>query len=462
MKKSNLALIGLAVMGQNLCRNISNNYKISVYNRTTKVKNDFIEEFGSDNIVGYDDLEGLVSSLEKPRIVGIMIKSGKPVDMVIESLVPLLDDGDIVVDFGNSYYRDTIRREAYLKEQNIRYFGCGVSGGEEGALKGPSLMPGGDKETYRYLEPIFKSIAAKDFDGGDCVTYLSSDGSGHYVKMVHNGIEYGIMQMMAEIYGILKDGYGLSAGEISKIFDGFNQGKLKSYLCEIAVPVCAKKDGDGYLLDKILDKAGQKGTGRYTAIESLERGVGLSVIAQSVYARVYSSYKENRTKLSKLYAKPKPEMNEPLDEFVKILEDTLYLGMIISYAQGFTLLQVTAKEQNWDLDFSEISRIWQGGCIIRAELLRSFEDLFKTDEDNLLAMPQIVEYIQNHIDDLRYVVSIASMNALSVLSLGSALSSFEVMTQERCSANFIQGLRDFFGAHTFKRIDKEGTFHASW
>ncbi|CAA6813982.1 MAG: 6-phosphogluconate dehydrogenase, decarboxylating (EC [uncultured Campylobacterales bacterium] len=463
MNKSKIAIIGLAVMGQNLARNIANNgHKISVYNRTTKVMNEFIDEYGSENLEGYEDLCTLAKSLEKPRIIGLMIKSGPAIDSVIESITQFLEDGDIIVDFGNSNYQDTIKREKKLKEKNLKFFGCGVSGGEEGALNGPSLMPGGDKETYECIEPILKSIAAKDFKGKDCVTYLGQDGSGHYLKMVHNGIEYGIMQMMAEVYGILKNGFGLKAGEISKIFANYNEGKLKSYLCEIAVPILAKKEGEDYLIDKVLDSAAQKGTGRLTAIESLERGVGLSVITQSVYARVYSSFKNTRTELSKLYEKGTHKIEDDLEEFTKILENALYIGVIISYAQGFRLLEVASDEQNWDLNFSEISRIWQGGCIIRAKVLESFETLFVSGEKNLLKMPEVAKYINENIDDLRYVVGLSAMNALPTLSLSSALNSFEYITQERSTANFIQGLRDYFGAHTFKRTDKEGTFHSEW
>jgi len=458
--KSNIGLIGLSVMGANLARNIANNnFKISVFNRTTKVTDEFIEKFGEENIKGSSSLEDFVNSIETPRKIIIMVKAGKPVDLVIDSLLPLLSKEDIIIDCGNSNFEDTIRREKSLEEKNINFLGCGVSGGEEGALNGPSLMPGGKEESYNQISDILKSIAAKDFAGNSCVTYLSTNGSGHYIKMVHNGIEYGIMQLMAEAYDLLRKVYKLKANEIADIFEKLNQGKLKSYLFEISVPVLRKQDdNDSFLIDKILDSAGQKGTGKWTAIDALKRGVSASVISESVFARITSSFKEKRVELEKLYPKTDKKPEIELDEFVKILEDALFSGMLISYAQGFDLIKEACKEQNWSIDLSEVARIWQGGCIIRAEILKLLEQSFKKGNVHLFEVQQlrITDY------ELRELVKIGINHGVSLPSFFASISYFDAMTNTNSSANFIQGLRDYFGAHTFKRIDKSGDFHSDW
>jgi len=315
MKKSQIGLIGLAVMGQNLARNISRFHKISVYNRTTSITEDIIKKYGSDNLVGTSSLQEFVDSIEKPRKIGVMVQAGAPIDAVIASLLPLIDEGDTIVDFGNSNFHDTIRREKELAAKKIHFFGCGVSGGEEGALNGPSLMPGGDKNVFADLLPIFQNIAAKDFDGKPCVTYIGENGAGHFVKMVHNGIEYGVMEMMAEAYEILSRGFNLSPPQIADIFETFNEGKLRSFLFEISIPILRKKDplSDGFLLDTIFDAAGQKGTGTWTAIESLSLGAGLSVIAEAVFARSVSSEKHHRVAVAELYNKPQPAFSQSLE-----------------------------------------------------------------------------------------------------------------------------------------------------
>ncbi len=466
MGKSHIGLIGLAVMGANLARNIANNgFRVSVYNRTPEVTDEFIQDFGGENLVGQKDLQEFVQSIKAPRKIIVMVKAGAPVDGVIEQLMPFLSQGDTIIDCGNSLYSDTIRREEFCAGNGFNFFGCGVSGGEEGALNGPSIMPGGNEAIWKDLQPILEAISAKDFAGGSCVTYVGENGAGHFVKMVHNGIEYAVMQMMAEAYEILSVGYGLSAPEIADIFAGYNEGKLQSFLFEIAVPILRKKDdlADGYLLDKILDKAGQKGTGRWTAIEGLDRGVGLSTITEAVCARTVSSFKADRVGLAKLYDKPKS--NFDLDQKVMVgkLENALYAGMLIAYAQGFQLMKKAAAEQNWNLNFAEIARIWEGGCIIRAQILRTLHEAFKdSGKTELLAIPALVKDLKNSLPDFREVVSLGMGNGIPLFSLGSALSSFEAMTNERNSANFIQGLRDFFGAHTYERIDREGVFHTNW
>jgi len=469
MESSKIGLIGLAVMGQNLARNIaSRDFKTSVYNRTTETMEDFIAEHGNDNLVGQADLKDFVESIEKPRKIIVMVKAGKPVDLVIESLLPLIDKGDTIIDCGNSHFPDTIRREKELSAQDVHFIGCGVSGGEEGALKGPSLMPGGSEKVWSDLEPIFTAIAAKDFKGGDCVTYLGKDGAGHYVKMVHNGIEYAVMQMMAEAYELFSKSFGLTAPEIADIFETYNKGKLQSFLFEIAVPILRQPDdlADGFLVDKILDKAGQKGTGQWTAIEGMERGVDISTITQAVNARIVSSRKNFRVKLSQKYEttnKPHTFPKEALPDVIPEVEQALYAGMLVAYAQGFDLLRAAADECEWDLNYAEIARIWQGGCIIRAEILNTLQSAFvKANNAPLWEIESIVADLKAALPSLHTTVIYSAQSRTALFSLGSALASLEGMTHEHTSANFIQALRDSFGAHTYQRKDKEGTFHTEW
>ncbi len=466
MNLSNIGLIGLAVMGQNLARNVaSKGFQISVYNRTTEIMNNFIDQYGDQNLQGFETLEDFVQSIEKPRKIMVMVKAGRPVDMVVEALLPLLDDGDTIVDCGNSHFPDTIRREQELKAKGINFFGCGVSGGEEGALNGPSIMPGGDQSVWKDLEPVLTSIAAQDFGGQPCVTYIGENGAGHYVKMVHNGIEYGVMQMMAEAYQVLSEVFELSPPEIADVFEKYNEGKLQSFLFEIAVPILRKEDDldEGFLLDKILDKAGQKGTGRWTAIEGMDRGVDISVIIQAVNARIVSSQKVTREKLSGFYKRPRLKVNMEVEDFIEPLENALYGGMLVAYAQGFDLLRTAAAEKEWDLDYAEIARIWEGGCIIRAQILNTLHEAFeKANNAPLWEIESIRRDFQKVWPEFRAVVSFGAQTGIPMFCLGAALSSFEAMTSERTSANFIQGLRDSFGAHTYERIDRSGTFHTEW
>jgi 6-phosphogluconate dehydrogenase len=461
---SKIGLIGLGVMGTNVARNIADKgHKISVYNRTTETMKEVVDEHGSDNFVGFEGLEEFVESLEKPRKVLIMVKAGKPVDMVIESLIPLLDKDDVIVDLGNEHYKLTNERAEKLEAKGLHFVGCGVSGGEEGALKGPSMMPGGTKHSWDQLKKIFESIAAKDFDGGPCVFHVGEKGAGHYVKMVHNGIEYGVMQVMAEAYHLLKDIYGLDAGSISEIFKQYNDGKLKSYLFEIAVEVLAKKEDDSYVVDVILDKAAQKGTGKWTGIDSLDRGVGLSTITEAVYGRVMSSFKDLRTELSKNREKIKIEKDLALNDFILALEDALYCGMLISYSQGYHLIKIASDEEGWNIDLAEVSRIWEGGCIIRADILKELhEALADNKTEHLFEIDKIIEPIKDNLEALRTIVTLGVSNGIPLPGLSTALSYYDSMTSERLPANFIQGLRDYFGAHTYERVDKEGSFHTNW
>jgi 6-phosphogluconate dehydrogenase len=467
-QKYDIALIGLGVMGQSLARNIaSRKFRVLTFNRHTEKAEKFIKEYGNTYLDYEKTVANLVKNLKTPRRIIIMVKAGDPVDQVIKSLLPHLSKGDIIVDAGNSLYTDSIRRTQELEKKGIHFVGMGVSGGEEGALRGPSIMPGGSAESWKALSPILKKIAAKDFKDSPCVTHIGTDGAGHYVKMVHNGIEYGVMQMMAEAYQVLRTVYGLRPDEIAGIFRKHNKGKLKSYLFEISVPVLERKDEfkKGYLIDHILDKAGQKGTGRWVAIDALRRGATLPTITLAVFARTVSSQKDQRVKLEKLYKKQKIKASIPLAKFTKLLEDALYAGMISSYAQGFELIALAAKEQNWKINFSEITRIWEGGCIIRADLLNFLHKAFmkaKGKAVHLFTIQEVRSALQKNLPAWREVVSFGAKTGISMPCLGSSLNYFEDITSGKLPANFIQGLRDYFGAHTYERTDKKGVFHTPW
>lgn len=473
--KYDIALIGLGVMGQSLARNIaSKGFKVLGWDRHEEKSLAFLKEYPHKNLDYCKDFKCLGQRLKSPRKYLIMVPAGDPVDDVIKKLSPFVKKGDIIVDAGNSFYKDTIRRTKELNKKGIEFVGMGVSGGEEGALRGPSIMPGGSAKSYKALYPILNKIAAKDFSSKPCVTHIGSDGAGHYVKMVHNGIEYGVMQMMAEAYQALKEIYGLKPNEIARIFAKYNKGKLKSYLFEISVPILERKDEfkKGFLIDHILDKAGQKGTGRWVAIDALKKGATLPTITLAVYARALSSQKDERIKLGKLFKKPKIKPFIPLSEFTKFLEDALYAGMISSYAQGFELMAIAAKEQGWKLNFAEIARIWEGGCIIRADLLNFIHKAFQKGQSlttgrqgkpvHLFTIKEIQAALKKNLPAWREVVSYGAKMGVSMACLASSLSYFEDMTSEKVPANFIQGLRDYFGAHTYERTDRIGTFHTPW
>ncbi|MEZ4087001.1 MAG: NADP-dependent phosphogluconate dehydrogenase [Candidatus Gracilibacteria bacterium] len=463
-----IGIIGLGTMGSNFARNLANKGIVTaVYNRTTEVTEEFIAKHGSKNLIGTKDLQEFVQSIKIPRKITIIVKAGPPVDAVLESLTPLLDPNDIVLDFGNTHFNDTERREQELKEKSIHFWGCGISGGEKGALHGPSLMPGGPKESWPEIQPILEAAAAKDFGGSPCVTYLGPGAAGNYVKMVHNGIEYGIMQMLAEAYDMMKTLLDMPAQNISQVFRQFDRGKLNGYLLDLSSTVAAQKDdlGDGYLIDKIMDKAAQKGTGSWTSVDGLQKGIALPTITEAVTSRIISSFKERRKDLAKGYQRQPIRDNLDTDRFVDLLDDALYVGIICTFAQGLELIQATSDENGWNTNLAEVTRIWQGGCIIRMILLEKIQKAYNESgqsHTHLLEMPSIIAEIKGNIASLKEVVEIAAKNEVAIPALSSALNYFYAMTQERGSANFIQALRDGFGAHTFERIDREGIFHAHW
>lgn len=466
---SNIGLIGLAVMGANLARNIANHgNRVIVFNRSRNRTEEFIKEFGASNLEASYSLEELVGRLESPRKVVLMVKAGDPVDEILEQLIPLLSEGDIVIDCGNSFYKDTKRRFEKLLEYKLHFMGCGVSGGEEGALNGPSLMFGGDKEIWeQHLKSIFEPIAAEDFNKGSCVSYIGSQGAGHYVKMVHNGIEYGVMQIMAEVYSILRDVYRFDSLMISKVFKKLGEGKLKSYLFEIAIEVLEKKDefSENYLIDMILDKAGSKGTGMWTSVDALERGMPLSSITSAVFARFISTLKAERELISKEYGDEIFKSQAPNFQNIESeIEDAVYLAVLSVYAQGMELINQASIAENWGINFIELVRIWQGGCIIRADLLRVLQNEFAKSSGykHMLRFEFIKLGGVENIGKLRHLCSLAVKAGVPIPSIYSSLEYIESMKSERLSANFIQGLRDYFGAHTYERIDKEGSFHTKW
>ncbi len=465
--KSNIGVIGLSVMGMNLALNMADNgYKVSIFNRTSSVVDKVMKEHGNDKLIPTYNLRDFVNSLEKPRRVFLMVKSGAPVDMLIEQLLDLLDEKDIIIDGGNSYFKDTIRRRNYLKEKNIYFLGVGISGGEEGARFGPAIMPGGDKEAYSYVSEIFEKISAKAY-GEPCCKYISKDGAGHYVKMVHNGIEYADMQLIAESYTLLKKIAGFTNEDLYKIFEKWNNTELESYLIEITGNIFKVKEENRYLLDMIVDKASQKGTGKWTNLEAIDLGVDISVITAALNGRFMSNLKDERIKAEKII---EAGVNEVADsgikkeEFAELVKNALYVSKIVSYAQGFKLLSVAQKEYGWTLNFSEIAKIFRGGCIIRAKFLNDISDAFKNEEsiDNLMFTKFFANEINTRLADFRKLVSIAVQNGVAVSAMTSALEYIDTYRTAQSGANLIQAQRDYFGAHTFERVDKEGSYHFDW
>jgi len=467
MSQADFGLIGLAVMGQNLVLNIADNgYKVAVFNRTVSKVDDFIQGPAKGfSVIGAHTLEEFIKSLKRPRKVMLMVKAGEAVDQFIDKIVPLLEAGDIIIDGGNSKFTDTQRRYEKLKENKILFIGTGISGGEEGARHGPSIMPGGHPDAWPHIKEIFQKIAAKSEDGDPCCNWVGEGGAGHYVKMVHNGIEYGDMQLISEAYDLLRYGSGLELDMLSHVFDKYNKGVLGSYLIEITAKILLTKDSSGkYMIDQILDVAGQKGTGKWTAISALDKDMPLTLIAEAVYARNLSSFKEERQIANKAYNKKTEKIED--SSFINHLESALYASKIMSYAQGFMLMRKASEEFNWNLDFGSIALMWRGGCIIRSKFLADIKKAYDKNKDlkNLLLDDFFKEAIKNAEAGLRKVVSEAALIGIGIPCLSAALSFFDGYTRANLPANLIQAQRDFFGAHTYERIDeKRGIhFHFDW
>ncbi len=468
-KLADIGLVGLAVMGENLVLNMeSHGFTVAVYNRTVEKVNKFVTGRGKDKkIIGTASIEELVKSIKSPRKIMLMVKAGKPVDDFIELLIPHLDKGDIIIDGGNSHFPDSIRRTKYLEEKGLRFIGTGVSGGEEGALKGPSIMPGGSPDAWPHVKPIFQSIAAKVEDGTPCCDWVGENGAGHFVKMVHNGIEYGDMQLICEAYQIMKDLLGMNHDEMHQVFKEWNEGELNSYLIEITRDILAYKDDDGQpLVEKILDTAGQKGTGKWTVISSLDEGAPLTLIGEAVYGRTLSSLKDDRVEASKVLSGPKPKFDGDKKQFVEDLMKALYASKIVSYAQGYTLMRNAAKEYKWNLNYGGIALMWRGGCIIRSIFLGKIKEAFDKNPNltNLLLDPFFTEKIESSQESWRKVISTAVLNGIWTPALSTALNYFDGYRNSRLPANLLQAQRDYFGAHTYERVDKKRGefFHTNW
>ena len=469
MSKQQIGVVGMAVMGKNLALNIeSRGYSVALFNRTGAKTTAVVEEHPDKNFKATYTIEEFVESIEKPRRILLMVKAGPATDATIQELLPHLDKGDILIDGGNTFFKDTMRRNEELANSGINFIGTGVSGGEEGALKGPSIMPGGQKEAYELVAPILEQISAKAEDGAPCVTYIGPNGAGHYVKMVHNGIEYGDMQLIAESYDLMKNILNLSVEEMADIFKEWNQGELDSYLIEITADILTRKDDEGTgkpVVDVILDAAGNKGTGKWTSQSALDLGVPLPLITESVFARYISAYKEERVQASKILSRTNDfEFTGDKKELVEKIREALYFSKIMSYAQGFAQLRVASEEFDWDLPFGEIAKIWRAGCIIRARFLQKITDAYDKNPEieNLLLDDYFVEITKKYQQSVRDVVALAVQAGVPVPTFSSAIAYFDSYRAERLPANIIQAQRDYFGAHTYERVDKEGIFHYSW
>ncbi|MBC8333025.1 MAG: decarboxylating NADP(+)-dependent phosphogluconate dehydrogenase [Anaerolineae bacterium] len=467
--KADIGLIGLAVMGQNLVLNMNDHgYTVAVYNRTTSKVSDFMaSEAAGTKIIGTYSIEEFVATLKRPRKMMIMVKAGWPVDATIEQLLPHLDEGDIIIDGGNSHYPDSIRRTKELGERGILFIGTGVSGGEEGARFGPSIMPGGAPEAWPHVKEIFQSISAKVEDGTPCCDWVGSDGAGHFVKMVHNGIEYGDMQLISEAYHLMKSGLGLSAAEMQVAFSEWNEGVLDSYLIEITADILGYMDEAGEpLVEKILDAAGQKGTGRWTAVNALELGIPLTLIGEAVLARALSALKEERVAASKVLTGPEARFKGDKIAFVEDIRQALYAAKIISYTQGYMLMSAAAAEYHWDLNYGGIALMWRGGCIIRSAFLGKIKTAYDQSPElsNLLLAPYFKAEVENAQAGWRRVVAKAVEHGIPVPAMSSALAFYDGYRTERLPANLLQAQRDYFGAHTYERVDKPRGefFHTNW
>lgn len=469
MKKADIGLIGLAVMGENLVMNMeSKGFTVAVYNRTTEKVDSFVHgRAAGKNIIGCHSLRELADSLEKPRKVMMMVKAGAAVDDLIEQVIPYLEAGDILIDGGNSHFPDTIRRTKYVESKGLLYIGTGVSGGEEGALKGPSMMPGGSPAAWPYVKPIFQAICAKVENGEACCDWVGENGAGHFVKMVHNGIEYGDMQLICEAYQLMRDGLGMSNEEMRDVFAAWNETELDSYLIEITRDILGYKAANGEsVVDHILDTAGQKGTGKWTAIAALDEGVPLTLIGEAVFARCLSAMKEERVAAAGAFPRTIPAFEGDKAAFIESIRKALYASKIISYAQGYTLMRSAAKTYDWNLNYGGIALMWRGGCIIRSVFLGKIKEAYDKDPglENLLLDGYFRETIQGLVPAWREVVAYAVKTGIPVPAFSSALSYFDGYTTARLPANLLQAQRDYFGAHTYERTDapRGQFFHTNW
>ena len=469
MSKADIGLIGLAVMGENLVMNMeSKGFTVAVYNRTTEKVDNFVNgRAAGKNIIGCHSLQELADNLAKPRKVMMMVKAGQAVDSLIDQVIPYLDEGDIIIDGGNSHFPDTVRRTAYVESKGLLYVGTGVSGGEEGALKGPSMMPGGSPAAWEYVKPIFQGICAKVENGDACCDWVGENGAGHFVKMVHNGIEYGDMQLICEAYQLMRDGLGMSNEEMHDVFTAWNKTELDSYLIEITRDILGYKDEKGEsVVDHILDTAGQKGTGKWTGIAALDEGVPLTLIGEAVFARCLSAMKDERQTAAAAFPKTVPAFEGDKTAFIECIRKALYASKIISYAQGYTLMRTAAKTYNWNLNYGGIALMWRGGCIIRSVFLGKIKEAYDKNPEleNLLLDDYFGDTIRSLVPAWREVVAYAVKAGIPMPAFSSALSYFDGYTTAKLPANLLQAQRDYFGAHTYERVDQPRGqfFHTNW
>lgn len=469
MSKPQIGVVGMAVMGKNLALNIeSRGYSVAIYNRTGSKTEKVVADHPDKNLVPSYTIEDFVNSLETPRRIILMVKAGAPTDATIKSLLPHLDKGDVLIDGGNTFFQETMRRNEELDNSGINFIGMGVSGGEKGALEGPSLMPGGQKEAYDLVEPILKKIAAKAEDGEACVTYVGPNGAGHYVKMVHNGIEYGDMELIAESYNLMRNLLGLSNDEISDVFNEWKDGELKSYLIDITADILTRKDDLGTgkpIVDVILDRAGNKGTGKWSSQSALELGVPQSLITESVYARYISAMKDERVAANQVL--PNPEFNlgdVNKKELVEKIRRALYFSKIMSYAQGFEQLRVASENYDWNLNYGDMAKIWREGCIIRAQFLQKITDAYEKNPElkNLMLDDYFKKIVEEYQNDVRDIAALAIKAGVACPGFSSAITYYDQYRSAHLPANIIQAQRDYFGAHTYERTDREGIYHYEW
>ena len=468
MDKPQIGVVGMAVMGKNLALNIeSRGNTVAIFNRTGSKTKAVVEEHPDKKLVPSYKIEDFVASLEKPRRIIMMVKAGAGTDAVIKELLPLLDKGDVLIDGGNTFFEDTMRRSAELDKSGINFIGMGVSGGELGALHGPSLMPGGQKEAYDLVAPILEAISAKAEDGAPCVTYIGPNGAGHYVKMVHNGIEYGDMELIAESYNLMRNLLGLDVKEMADIFSEWNKGELDSYLIDITADILTRKDdlgSDKPIVDMILDRAGNKGTGKWSSQSALELGVPQSVITESVYARYISAMKQERVEASKVLPKPVANVSVDKKEAIEMIRKALYFSKLMSYAQGFEQLRFASEKYDWKLQYGDLAKIWRAGCIIRARFLQNITDAYnkKPDLQNLLLDDYFLNIAKNYQESVRDLVGIAVKAGVPVPGFSAAISYYDSYRSAVLPANLTQAQRDYFGAHTYERTDRDGIYHYSW